>query len=79
MSTILVVEDDFDTLYPLAELLRLKGHSAITASNAEQALRTARETRPDLIISDIWLPGAVGFLIAERLKNVGCAGTPAMF
>ena len=69
MSTILVVEDDFDTLYPLAELLRLKGHSAITASNAEQALRTARETKPDLIITDIVLPGKSGLQFIAAVRN----------
>ena len=41
MHTILVVEDDFDTLFPLAELLRLKGHTAITASK-----RFKRSTGP---------------------------------
>jgi DNA-binding response OmpR family regulator len=68
MRTILVVEDDFDTLYPLAELLRLKGHTALTASNAEQALRAARETKPDLIITDIVLPGKSGlqFIVSVR-------------
>ena len=68
MRTILVVEDDFDTLYPLAEMLRLKGHTAITASNAEQALRAARETKPDLIITDIVLPGKSGlqFIVSVR-------------
>jgi Response regulator containing CheY-like receiver, AAA-type ATPase, and DNA-binding domains len=69
MRTILVVEDDFDTLYPLAELLRLKGHTAITASNAEQALRTARETKPDLIITDIVLPGKSGLQFIATIRN----------
>lgn len=69
MSTILVVEDDFDTLYPLAELLRLKGHNAITASNAEQALQTARETKPDLIITDIVLPGKSGLQFIAAVRN----------
>lgn len=69
MRTILVVEDDFDTLYPLAELLRLKGHTAVTASNAEQALRTARETKPDLIITDIVLPGKSGLQFIASVRN----------
>src|ERR1044071_10359462 len=69
MRTILVVEDDFDTLYPLAELLRLKGHTAITASNAEQALRTAREAKPDLIITDIVLPGKSGLQFIATVRN----------
>ena len=69
MRTILVVEDDFDTLYPLAELLRLKGHTAITASNAEQALRAARETNPDLIITDIVLPGKSGLQFIANVRD----------
>lgn len=69
MHTILIVEDDFDTLFPLAELLRLKGHAAITASNAEQALRVARDNRPDLIITDIVLPGKSGLQFISSIRS----------
>ena len=71
-KTVQVVEDDFDTLYPLAELLRLKGYAVITASDAEQALRIARERQPDLIITDIVLPGKSGlhFITAVRSDEV---------
>ncbi len=67
-KTVQVVEDDFDTLYPLAELLRIKGYTVITASDAEQALRIARQQKPDLIITDIVLPGKSGlhFITAVR-------------
>jgi len=41
MRTVLVVEDDFDTLHPLAELLRLKGYTVSTATEAEQGLAVA--------------------------------------
>jgi DNA-binding response OmpR family regulator len=60
MRTVLVVEDDFDTLQPLAELLRLKGYTVSTATEAEQGLVVARQLRPDLIITDIALPGKSG-------------------
>src|ERR1044071_9763131 len=67
-KTVQVVEDDFDTLHPLAELLRLKGYTVITASDAEQALQIARKQKPDLIITDIVLPGKSGlhFITAVR-------------
>ena len=74
-KTVQVVEDDFDTLYPLAELLRIKGYTVITASDAEQALQIARQQKPDLIITDIVLPGKSGlhFITAvrsdERIKS----------
>jgi len=60
MRTVLVVEDDFDTLHPLAELLRLKGYTVSTATEAEQGLAVARQHPPDLIITDIALPGRSG-------------------
>jgi len=60
MRTVLVVEDDFDTLHPLAELLRLKGYSVSTATEAEEGLALARRLKPDLIITDIALPGKSG-------------------
>jgi DNA-binding response OmpR family regulator len=71
-KTVQVVEDDFDTLYPLAELLRIKGFTVITASDAEQALQIARKQKPDLIITDIVLPGKSGlhFITAVRSDEV---------
>jgi CheY-like chemotaxis protein len=68
MRTVLVVEDDFDTLYPLAELLRLKSYEVCTATDAGQGLTVALQQRPDLIITDIALPGKSGlhFISAVR-------------
>lgn len=71
-KTILVIEDDFDTLHPLAELLRLKGFYVITASDAERALEIAKGRHPDLIITDIVLPGKSGlhFISSVRKDSV---------
>ncbi|HEX5735432.1 MAG TPA: response regulator [Blastocatellia bacterium] len=66
---VLVVEDDFDTLNPLAELLRLKGYNVITASDAERGLKTAREQFPDLIITDIVLPGKSGLHFITAIRS----------
>ena len=77
MRTVLVVEDDFDTLHPLAELLRLKGYTVSTATEAEHGLAVARQQRPDLIITDIALPGRSGlhFIGAVR-KDDEIKSTP---
>ena len=68
-KTVLVVEDDFDTQYPLAELLRLKGYSVITASDAEQAISITHLHIPDLIITDIVLPGKSGLHFIASVRN----------
>jgi len=69
MRTVLVVEDDFDTLHPLAELLRLKGYTVSTATEAEQGLTVARQQRPDLIITDIALPGKSGLHFISGVRR----------
>jgi DNA-binding response OmpR family regulator len=76
-KTVMVVEDDFDTLNPLAELLRLKGYAVVTASDAEQAIITARKRRPNLIITDIVLPGKSGLhFISSIRKDEAIKTTP---
>jgi DNA-binding response OmpR family regulator len=78
-TTVLVVEDDFDTLHPLSELLQLKGFVVLTAADAEHALRLAFEKRPDLIITDIALPGRSGlhFILSVR-GNPSIKNTPIL-
>ena len=75
--TILIVEDDFDTLHPLSELLQLKGYSVVTASDADAALILACESRPSLILTDIALPGASGlsFILNVR-RHAEIGSTP---
>ncbi len=69
MRTVLIVEDDFDTLHPLAELLRLKGYSVSTATEAQQGLTVARHHPPDLIITDIALPGPSGLHFIGQVRR----------
>lgn len=67
--TILLVEDDFDTQYPFAELLQLKGYTVLTASNVEVALQKVRDFHPDLIVTDIVLPGKSGLQLIFNVRS----------
>jgi DNA-binding response OmpR family regulator len=79
MKSVLVVEDDFDTLHPLAELLSIKGYKAYTASEGAEALRLAERLKPDLVITDIVLPGESGLQLIRRIRaNTAIAATPIM-
>ena len=66
---VLVVEDDDD----VAELIRLhlesQGYQVLTAARGDEALRLAREIRPDLITLDIRLPDADGFEVMQQLNR----------
>ena len=67
--TVLVVEDDFDTQHPLAEILRLKGYAVVTASDSERGFATALARRPDLIITDLLLPGKSGLHLITKVRK----------
>jgi two-component system alkaline phosphatase synthesis response regulator PhoP len=66
---ILVVDDDAK----IVELVRLylvrDGHKVFTASDGLQALRLAREVKPDLIVLDLMLPGLNGMEVCRTLRS----------
>lgn len=66
--TILVADDNVDTLESLAMLLSLEGHTVHTASNGEQTLERAQEHHPDVVLLDIGMPGMDGFEVARRIR-----------
>lgn len=70
MSTIVVVEDQPDSLKLLATLLSLRGHTVIPLASGEGLLETMRthSPTPDLVLLDIQLPGRDGFALLEDLQ-----------
>lgn len=66
---ILIVDDQAD----LRKLIRLtllgQGYELMEASDGEEAVRRTREWRPDLLILDVMMPGALdGFGVCEVLR-----------
>ncbi|MEK6201959.1 MAG: response regulator [Desulfobulbaceae bacterium] len=55
---ILIAEDDVDSRMVLQKNLEGAGHVVDAAVNGQDALERARKCPPDLIISDILMPGA---------------------
>jgi CheY-like chemotaxis protein len=66
---VLVVEDDQNIAQLIGHHLKDGGYEVSTVGSAEDALLTARRQRPDLITLDIYLPGADGFELLQRLKS----------
>ena len=67
-SRILVVDDQRANVEMMAGVLKGRGYTVFTALNGEQALEQVRETRPDLIVSDILMPGMDGYELCGRLR-----------
>jgi two-component system alkaline phosphatase synthesis response regulator PhoP len=65
---ILVVDDDEKTVELVKLYLNRDGYKVTTAYNGTDALRLARETRPDLIVLDLMLPGINGLDICRTLR-----------
>ncbi len=69
-ARILIVDDDRDTLELLRELMVKEGHEVHAASSADLALETMAREEPNLVISDIQMPGMDGLaLLAETRKR----------
>jgi PAS domain S-box-containing protein len=66
---ILLVEDHRDAAETLSELLELAGHRVTVCHDAECGLALARQQRPDVVISDLGLPGELdGYQLARQLR-----------
>jgi signal transduction histidine kinase/ActR/RegA family two-component response regulator len=80
-SRMLVVDDDDDGRHLVAHLLTEAGASVDMASSADEALALLRERRPDVLVSDIGMPGADGYELLARLRTLSEAEgglTPAI-
>ncbi len=71
---IAVIEDNEDALIALCSLLELDGHSVCTATDGPTGLKTLLDSRPDIAVVDIGLPGLTGFEVAKRSRAAGYAG-----
>ncbi len=76
---ILVADDESYVLLAIRQVLEMLPASVIEAPDGEQAMRLAKEKRPDLVILDIRMPRMDGFQVAEALKrDPATADTPVM-
>jgi serine phosphatase RsbU (regulator of sigma subunit) len=71
MSRILVAEDEPGIALGLEDSLRLEGYDVEVVTNGAAASRRALESRFDLILLDVMLPGKDGFEICRELRRSG--------
>ena len=66
---LLVVDDDEKTVELVMLYLKRDGYKVLTAYDGIEALRLARESRPDLIVLDLMLPGMDGTEVRRTLRE----------
>ncbi len=68
MPTILLVEDDTNTRFGLAEILTSEGYDVVVAEDAEEAFEKV-DWETDLLLSDLQLPGISGLALWNQARQ----------
>ncbi|HEU0036083.1 MAG TPA: PAS domain S-box protein [Kofleriaceae bacterium] len=66
---ILLVDDNEDARWLLADVLGALGHAVTTAGDGPAALAMIEDQRPDVVLLDIGLPGMDGFELAKEIRE----------
>jgi CheY-like chemotaxis protein len=76
---ILVVDDSEDMRTLLREVLELQGYEVVTAGSSGRALTLMTQRRPDLVITDLMMPGMSGFSLRSiMLRRPELADVPVV-
>jgi CheY-like chemotaxis protein len=67
-GVVLVVEDDMETRYLLAEMLEAERYVSLLAANGEEAFEILSRTRPHVVILDLMMPVMNGFEMLAKLR-----------
>ncbi|MDX1978128.1 MAG: response regulator [Pseudanabaenaceae cyanobacterium bins.68] len=80
MRHILVIEDDEDLQELIKEILVNQNYQVTSARNGEEGLALAISLQPDLILSDIRMPGISGYQVLEQIRHhEKLRNTPVIF
>jgi CheY-like chemotaxis protein len=66
--SVLIADDQADSIEALAILLEWSGHEVHLARDGKDAMQAAREYRPELIFLDIAMPELNGYEVCRRLR-----------
>lgn len=67
---VLTVDDDADAVGFLSELLLLSGFDPIVATSGDQALEYFSKIRPDIVLTDIQMPGMDGIKLLKTIRDI---------
>ena len=79
-ARVLIVDDDPTIRMLCAIYVRRGGHVVLEAEDGEGALAQARSEPPDIVLTDVRMPGCDGFELAEALRgDEATRGIPLIF
>ena len=79
MAQIVVMEDDAGTRMLVSSVLKKDGHEVLAAEDGAQGLALVRAEMPDVVISDVQMPGMNGFdMLAQMRRDPSTAAIPVI-
>ncbi len=66
---VLIADDDRDNATMLATVLAEEGHEVVSTLRGDEALELSRLFRPDVLITDVNMPGVSGYALARELRQ----------
>jgi CheY-like chemotaxis protein len=78
MARILVIDDDPGVLAVTRIYVETAGHECISADGWEQTLQILRHVQPDLVITDVMMPGPGGSEVYDHLRARFGPGLPVI-
>jgi two-component system alkaline phosphatase synthesis response regulator PhoP len=66
---ILLVDDDADLVTVMRGALESKAYEVVVAYNGQEGLEKAKKEKPDLVVLDILMPVADGFIFADQFRK----------
>ena len=80
MARILIIDDDFEIVSIITEVLKHDGHEVSSAPDPVEGMKLSRSAKPELIILDYHMPGNTGAHLYESLRrNNATKTTPILF
>ncbi len=76
MARILTIDDDKDCLAILRGFLLVGKHEPLPLLRADRVVDAVKEANPDLVVTDLMMPGVTGGLVYQAIRKVIGPGMP---
>lgn len=78
MARILLIDDDKECLTQAATLLKCLGHEVFPLMNAGKLFEALKEANPDIVVTDIMMPGVTGGAVYDYVREMRGPDVPVI-